>query len=43
MSRLYLQKMDVECVNLGPESSLPMLYEVDDKGFYKRTELSRKR
>ena len=30
MSKLYLTKLDVDCADLGPESSLPLLYEVDD-------------
>ena len=30
MSRLYPQKLNVKCVDLGPESTLPMLYEVED-------------
>ena len=29
MSRLYQRKLDVKCVDLGAESTLPMLYEVE--------------
>jgi len=30
MSKLYVTKLDVDRADLGPESSLPLLYEVDD-------------
>ena len=30
MSRLYRQKLNIKCVDLGPESTLPMLFEVED-------------
>ena len=30
MSKLYITKLDVDVADLGPESSLPLLYEVDD-------------
>ena len=30
MSKLYVTNLDVDLADLGPESSLPLLYEVDD-------------
>ena len=30
MTRLYYEKLHVKCVELGRESTLPMLYEVED-------------
>ena len=31
MTRLYHEKMQVRCVDLGQESTLPMLYEVNTR------------
>lgn len=39
MSRLYLEKMNVDCVDFGAESTLPMLYEVNTKDDYMESDL----
>lgn len=39
MARLYLEKMNVDCVDFGAESTLPMLYEVDTKDDYMKSDL----
>lgn len=39
MTRLYLERMDVDCVDFGAESTLPMLYEVDAKEDFMASDL----
>ena len=39
MSKLYLETMNVDCVDFGAESTLPLLYEVDTKDDYMESDL----
>jgi hypothetical protein len=39
VTRLYRETMNVDCVDFGAESSLPMLYEVDARDFVMPSDL----